>query len=94
MAITKRMRVSFDLKAVFSEEDIKRYADELVALSKAFTRGEKLSGWDLQLVRVAAEEGVEAAIEMHFKKAIAKKLKDFMPEDGVKLSNITTGFSR
>lgn len=94
MAITKRMRVSFDLKAVFSEEDLKSYTNELVALSKAFTNGDKLSGWDLQLIKSAAEGGVEEAIELHFKKVIAKKLKDVMPEQGVTLSNVTTRFKQ
>lgn len=94
MAITKRMRVSFDLKAVFSEEDLKSYTNELVELSKVFTKGEKLSGWDLQLVQTAAEGGVEAAIELHLKKVIAMKLKEEMPEGGVKLSNVTTRFTR
>lgn len=94
MAMTKRMRVSFDLKAVFSEEDLKSYTNELVELSKVFTKGEKLSGWDLQLVQTAAEGGVEAAIELHLKKVIAMKLKEEIPEGGVKLSNVTTRFTR
>lgn len=94
MAITKRMRVSFDLKAVFSEEDLKSYTNELVELSKVFTKGEKLSGWDLKLVQTAAEQSPEAAIELHLKKAVAKKLKEEIPEDGVKLSNVTTRFTR
>lgn len=94
MAITKRLTCKFDLKTVFTSDDVESYARELVQRSKDYVSGEKQDGLTRKLVETAVEHGVEAAIELHLKSMLASKLKDELPEDGVTLSNISVGFKR
>ena len=94
MAITKRLTCKFDLKVVFSKEDIESYSRELVEMTKGYVSGESTDGFTRKLVETAVEHGAEAAIELHLKKVLAAKLKDELPEDGATLSNISVGFKR
>ena len=94
MAITKRLTCKFDMKIVFTSEDVESYALELVEMTKGYVSGEKQNGLTRKLVETAVEHGVEAAIELHLKSVLASKLKDELPEDGAPLSNISVGFKR
>lgn len=94
MAITKRLTCKFDLKIVFTSDDVESYSRELVKMSKDYLSGEKQDGLTRKLVETAVEHGVEAAIELHLKSVLATKLKDELPEDGATLSNISVGFKR
>ncbi|QDH94178.1 putative HNS binding protein [Escherichia phage vB_EcoP-Ro103C3lw] len=94
MAITKRLSCKFDLKIVFTSDDVEAYARELVQMSKDYVSGEKQDGLTRKLVETAVEHGVEAAIELHLKSVLGSKLKDELPEDGATLSNISVGFKR
>lgn len=81
MAITKRMRVSFDLKCVYSTEEIDALKRDLVQLSKEFMTGGKLAGLHLELARIAAEYGPEAALELALKKSIKDVLTEGFREE-------------
>lgn len=94
MAITKRLTCKFDLKIVFTSEDVESYSRELVEMTKCYVSGEKQDGMTRKLVETAVEHGVEAAIELHLKSVLAAKLKDELPEDGVTLSNISVGLKQ
>lgn len=94
MAITKRLTCKFDLKIVFTSKDVESYSRELVEMTKGYVSGKKQDGLTSKLVETAIEHGVEAAIELHLKSAVASKLKDEMPEDGATISNIRVGFKR
>lgn len=94
MAMTKRLHVSFDMKIVFTTEDVEAYTGELRELTRMYAAGEKLSCWDQTLVKTALEGGVEAAVELHLKKVIAENLKEELPEDGATISQIRTVFKR
>ncbi len=94
MAITKRLTCKFDMKIVFTSEDVESYALELVEMTKSYVSGVKQDGLTRKLVETAVEHGVEAAIELHLKSVLASKLKDDLPEDGATLSNISVGFKR
>ncbi|WJJ60281.1 hypothetical protein [Salmonella phage ST21] len=94
MAITKRLTCKFDLKIVFTSDDVESYTRELVQMSKDYVSGEKQDGLTRKLVETAVEHGIEAAIELHLKSGLASKLKDELPEDGATLSNISVGFKR
>lgn len=89
MAITKRLTCKFDLKIVFSKEELESYSRELVEMTQDYVSGEAQDGFTRKLVETAVEHGVESAIELYLKKVLAAKLKDELPEDGVAtLSNI------
>lgn len=88
MAITKRLTCKFDLKIVFTSEDVESYVLELVKLTKAYVSGEKRDGMTRKLVETAVEHGAEAAIELHMKSILASQLKDEL--QGV--YNISTRF--
>lgn len=90
MAITKRLTCKFDMKIVFTSEDVESYALELVELTKWYVSGEKLDGMARKLVETAVEHGVEAAIELHLKSILASKLKDELQE----AYNISTRFKQ
>lgn len=90
MAITKRLTCKFDMKIVFTSEDVESYALELVKLTKCYVSGEKLDGKSCKLVETAVEHGVEAAIELHLKSVLASKLKDELQE----VYNISTRFKQ
>uniref|UniRef100_A0AAU7VF57 HNS binding protein n=1 Tax=Enterobacter phage vB_EclP_26 TaxID=3161160 RepID=A0AAU7VF57_9CAUD len=94
MAITKRLTCKFDLKIVYTAEDVESYSRELVSMTKGYVSGEKQDGLTRKLVETAVEHGVEAAIELHLKSVLASKLKDELPEDGATISNISTRFKR
>ncbi|ULF48592.1 hypothetical protein [Escherichia phage ZH4] len=94
MAITKRLTCKFDLKIVFTADDVEEYSQELVEMTKGYIAGEKQDGLTRKLVETAVEQGVEAAIELHMKSVLASKLKDELPEDGATISNISVGFKQ
>lgn len=94
MAITKRLTCKFDMKIVFTSEDVESYSRQLVEMTKCYVSGGKQDGLTRKLVETAVEHGVEAAIELHLKSVLASKLKDEMPEDGATLSNISVGFKQ
>lgn len=89
MAMTKRVRVSFDAKFVASTEDVDGFAKHCVECSKRFLAGDKtLSGEDLEIARAAAEGGIESAVELSIKIAYYKAIKRELTETGVTVSNI------
>lgn len=76
MAMTKRMRVSFSLGAVLSTEDVKKFEKSLCELSRKVLNGEKVSGFERKMVEVGVTEGLEAVVELVFKKGIVDGLKE------------------
>lgn len=94
MSITKRLTCKFDMKIVFTSEDVESYTLELVELTKRYVSGEKLDGMARKLVETAVEHGVEAAIELHLKSVLASKLKGEQAERGAALSNISVRFKQ
>ena len=76
MAITKRIRVSFDLKMVVSSKEEANLCRRLAEMTKAYAEGEKLDGLQLALVKAAIESGPESAIEIYIKKVIKEELVD------------------
>ncbi|UAW07643.1 hypothetical protein JJDCOOPL_00013 [Salmonella phage STP-SP1] len=94
MAITKRLTCKFDMKIVFTSEDVESYSREMVEITKGYVSGEKQDGLTRKMVETAVEHGVEAAIELHLKSVLASRLKDELQEDGAALSNISVGFKQ
>lgn len=94
MAVTKRLTCKFDMKIIYTSEDMEAYTKELVKMTKGYVSGEKWNGLTRKLVETAVEQGVEAAMEIHLKSILASKLKDELPEDGAVLSNISVRFQR
>lgn len=76
MAITKRIRVSFDLKMVANSKEEDTMCRQLADMTKAYAEGEKLDGLQLALVKTAIESGPESALEIALKKNIKEKLVD------------------
>lgn len=76
MAITKRMRVSFSLGIVTSTEDVENLKKTLCELSRKVLNGEKTTGFERKMVEVGVNEGLEAVVELVFKKGIVKGLKE------------------
>lgn len=94
MAITKRLTCKFDLKIVYTADNVETCSQELVEITKGYIAGEKQDGLTRKLVETAVEQGVEAAIELHLKAVLASKLKGELTEDGAILSNISTRFKQ
>ncbi|WPJ49341.1 hypothetical protein RCIP0018_00026 [Klebsiella phage RCIP0018] len=89
MAITKRVRVTFDSKFVASTDDINEFTKTLVGYSKRFMAGDKtLKGDEIALAEMAAKEGVEAAVALSIKMAYSKVIKSELSDDYVTVSNI------
>lgn len=88
MAITKRIRVSFDLKMVVSSEDEETIFRQLAEMTKAYAEGEKLDGLQLAMVKTAIESGPESAIEIVAKKNIKKELVDAFGDGQLGVSNL------
>lgn len=76
MAMTKRMRVSFSLGAVLSTEDVENFKKTLCELSRKVLNGEKTTGFERKMVEVGVTEGLEAVVELVFKKGIVDGLKE------------------
>lgn len=74
MAITKRMRISFDIKTVIPTEGVANATEALVGLAKAYAEGEKLDGLQLALLKVALEGGVDEALTFALKKTLKEEL--------------------
>lgn len=88
MAITKRIRVSFDLKMVVSSEEEEIRCRQLAEMTKAYAEGEELDGLQLALVKAAIESGPESAIEIVVKKAIKEELVDAFGNGQFGVSNL------
>lgn len=88
MAITKRIRVSFDLKMVVSSEDEETICRQFAEMTKAYAEGEKLDGLQLAVVKTAIESGPESAIEIVAKKNIKKGLVDAFGDGQFGVSNL------
>lgn len=88
MAITKRIRVSFDLKTVVSSKAEETMCLQLAELTKAYADGEKLDGLQLAIVKAAIESGPESALEIALKKTIKEELVDAFYEDQFGVSNL------
>lgn len=88
MAITKRIRVSFDLKMVFSSEEEETMCRQLAEMTKAYAEGEKLNGLKLALVKAAIESGPESALDIATKKAIKGVMVDAFDADHFGVSNL------
>ena len=76
MAMTKRMRVSFSLGTVLSTEDVENFKKTLCELSRKVLNGEKTTGFERKMVEVGVTEGLEAVVELVFKKGIVDGLKE------------------
>lgn len=77
MAITKRIRVSFDLKMVLSSKEEETLCRKLAEMTKAYSDGAKLNGLQLAMVKAAMGSGPEYALELSLKKTI----KDMIVEE-------------
>lgn len=88
MAITKRIRVSFDLKMVVSSKEEGTMCRQLAAMTKAYAEGEKLDGLQLALVKTAIESGPESALEIAVKNTLKEELVDAFGEDRFGVSNL------
>ncbi|WLW38342.1 hypothetical protein AHPLHIJF_00019 [Escherichia phage SR04] len=88
MAITKRIRVSFDLKMVVSSKREETVCRQLAEMTKAYADGEKLDGLQMAMVKAAIESGPESAIEIVTKKIIKEELVDAFGEGQSGVSNL------
>lgn len=88
MAITKRIRASFDLKMVVNSKKEETVCRQLAEMTKAYADGGKLDGLQLALVKAALESGPESAIEIVTKKTIKEILVEAFGEDHVGVSNV------
>lgn len=88
MAITKRIRVSFDLKMVVSSKGEEIMCRQLAEMTKAYADGEKLDGLQVALVKTAIESGPESALEIVAKKAIKEELVDAFGDGQFGVSNL------
>lgn len=80
MAMTKRVRVSFDAKLVLSTKDVERITKHLIDTTKGFIDGEPTSGLEMAGIVVAVTEGPEAAIELALKKCVTENLKELLKD--------------
>lgn len=87
MAMTKRMRVSFDLKIVVSSKEEETMCCQLAEITKAYAGGEKLDGLQLAMVKAAIELGPESALELALKKAIKDVIVEGFDGDIKPVSN-------
>lgn len=88
MSITKRIRVSFDLKIVVSSKEEETLCRQLAEMTKAYADGEKLDGLQLALVKAAIESSPESAIEIVAKKHIKEELVDAFGDGQFGVSNL------
>lgn len=88
MAMTKRIRVSFDLKMVVSSADEAALVANMVGMAKAYASGEKLDGLHLKMLQEAIESGPEAALDIALKKTIKEELVDAFGNGQYGVSNL------
>lgn len=87
MAITKRIRVSFDLKMVVSSKEEETMCSQLAKMTKAYSEGEKFDVLQLALVKSAIESGPESALEMALKKCIKEEIVEAFDDHQFNVSN-------
>lgn len=81
MAITKRMRVSFDLKIVCPSKSEVEITEYLLEIAKRRMAGEKLTGLEGALLEASLESGPEGALEVCIKSGVATELRETLAED-------------
>ena len=96
MAMTKRMRVSFSLGAVFPTENVENFKKTLCELSRKVLNGDKTTGFERKMVEVGVTEGLEAVVELVIKKVIVEQLKEDLSDYGYQPSfgNFRVEFER
>lgn len=94
MAITKRMTVKFDLKIVFDSVEVEHFTQKVLNDSKRFLNGEKLNGLELEAARIAAEYGVEAAVELLIKASMKEALVTVFSGKQETVGNVSTVFKQ
>lgn len=87
MAITKRIRVSFDPKMVVSSKEEETMCLQLAEVTKGFTEGEKLDGLQVAVVKAAVESGPEAALELAIKKSAKEEIVEAFNDGQFTTSN-------
>lgn len=81
MAITKRVRVSFDAKIVVPTDEVdEMILPSLVHLAKRASSGETLSGGELALLEAALTGGADGAVELALKKHVKGSIVDTLNE--------------
>ena len=80
MAMTKRVRVSFDAKLVLTTKDVEKITKDLVDTTRGFLEGKPTDGRKLAGIEKAVTEGPEAAIELALKGIITSELKTLLDE--------------
>ena len=88
MAITKRLRVTFDVKFVCQTQNEHEITEYLIKLAKRRIAGEKLTGLDFALLEESLKTGPEGALTIAVKKSLADEVKTFGDEEGTTVSNI------
>lgn len=87
MAITKRVRVSFDLKAVIPTEGVDNATGNLVDLAKNYAEGSKLMGIQLAVLKAALEGGVDGALTLALKRTLKDTLVEALGDEDFTTSN-------
>lgn len=94
MSITKRVKVTFDMKLVMPEIDWQEFTKKLLSDSRKVLNGEKISGLDARVVEAAAAEGPEAAIELLVKSGVQSFLREQLSAEGQTVGNVAVRFTR
>lgn len=89
MAITKRFKVSFDMKVVVGTDEMALFEKQLLKLAHKVQNGEKVSGIDREFLRVSLTEGVEAAAAFAIQQGVRQWIRKELPEDNVTCSPAT-----
>lgn len=87
MAITKRIRVSFELKTVVSSKEEETFCCQLAGTTKAYAGGEELDGLQLSIIKAAIESGPESALELILKKLIKEAIVEASDDHLFNVSN-------
>ena len=81
MAITKVMRVSFDMKVVCPSESESELTEYMVELAKKRMAGEKLSGLGAVLLEESLKTGPEGALTICIKSGMGKAIKELASQE-------------
>lgn len=88
MAMTKRMKVTFEMTMVITSEQEGNMKGNVLRLAKKAHSGEKLDPKQREFLIRALTNGPEAAAEFAIKESIREAVRSELLEDGIKISPV------
>lgn len=86
MTITKKFKVSFEVKAVITDEMEGHMAENMVRIAKAIQSGEKVSFQEREFLIQCLTNGPDGGVAFALRSSLRDRVREEFQEQGLKIS--------